>query len=100
MSTQRGIFEKSSEESFERFNDANPRVYYLLREMALRLRRAGWKHYSIRTLWEALRWRRDVEKLPEEGYKLNDHYPPFYARRLMAMEPELAGFFEIRERRK
>jgi len=38
--------------------------------------------------------RTDVD--PAEPFKLNNNYRAFYARKIMAEVPELAGFFEVR----
>jgi hypothetical protein len=90
----------TNEERFRRFHKENPKVYLHLREMALQLRARGRKVYSIKTLWEVLRWKIAVLGDFREGWKLNNSYTPFYARELMRREPELAGFFETREKRK
>jgi hypothetical protein len=90
----------TNEERFRRFHEENPAVYLWLRRMAVNMVKAGWKHYSIKTLWEVLRWRSDIARDPKEKWKLNNSYHAFYARELMARNPELAGFFETRERKR
>jgi hypothetical protein len=81
---------------FLEFHAANPHVYERLRDLALYVKRQG-KKVGIRLLWERLRWDLEVEvDRLEEGPRLNDHFPPFYARKLMAEVPQLAGFFETR----
>jgi len=32
------------------------------------------------------------------GFKLNDHYSPYYARKYMIKYPEAGGFFQLRHR--
>lgn len=48
-------------------------------------------------IWERMRWYTSIE-MQREPFKLNDHYATLFARLLMKLYPELAGFFEIRER--
>lgn len=86
------------EENFEIFHRHNPHIYRLLREMALDYKRAGHRHCGMKMLWEALRYSSGLQTRGEP-YKLNNNYTALYARKLMADEPELAGFFETRERR-
>jgi hypothetical protein len=67
------------------------------------MKRYGFTAYSMRTIWEVLRWQTDSGRIrlrSGEKWKLNDHYAPFYARLLMANHPELKGFFEVRKRDK
>lgn len=79
------------------FHRANPRVYEVLRRLALQAARAN-RRVGMRCLWERLRWEVYVEAHDPHGseFRLNDHYPPFYARLLMDREPELRGFFDTR----
>jgi len=84
---------------FLAFHAENPHVYDTLRGICLEVRRSGHRRFGIRTVWERLRWLTlfDTSR-PEGEKKLNDHYTRYYARLLMEQEPELWGFFEIRER--
>ena len=86
------------EERFTRFHEANPHVYKALRDMALSLKRRGIQHYGIAALFEVLRFS-SMMQTAGDGFKLNNDYRALYARRLMEEEPELAGFFELRQRR-
>lgn len=87
------------EEMFLAFHRDNPCVY---RELVRRARWAaqrGAKRLGIRMLWEVLRWDVTFQTVRLEGEpKLNDHWPPFYARLIQAQEPDLAGLFETRGR--
>lgn len=87
------------EERFEAFHAANPHVAETLAQMALELRRRGWKRYGIAALWEVLRFQRAMQTDSNEPYKLNNDFRALYARLLMQQYPELDGFFEIRARR-
>ena len=86
-------------ERFAEFHSQNPGVYRILLLRALNLKRQGFKSYSMRTLWEVLRWEMDRKRFrmpTTEKFELNDHHAPFYSRLLMAQHPELQGFFEVR----
>jgi hypothetical protein len=97
MSAQATLFGNSAQERFERFHRENPKVYRLLCSLARDAKKKGFTHYSMRTIWELLRWEADIHiNQGESSFKLNDHYPPFYARLIMSREPDLAGFFELR----
>lgn len=87
------------QEQFDEFNRENPHVAPTLAEMAIRLKRKGHNHYSIDVLYGVLRYRHDLETVPNEGdsWKLNNNHRPYMARYLMATWPELDGFFEIRK---
>lgn len=79
---------------FAAFHALNPAVYGALRDMALSLRRRGVTHYSVKALWEVLRF----AGLQTHGdlFKLNNDYTACYARMLVAGEAELADFFSLR----
>jgi hypothetical protein len=88
------------EEQFQEFHRQNPAIYRILLLRALNMKRYGFTAYSMRTLWEVLRWdiSRGKIKTPDK-FELNNNHAPFYARLLMASRPELRGFFEVREKR-
>lgn len=89
------LFDLTRAERFERFHAENPQVFAALRDLALRAKARGAK-VGVRLLWERLRWELEVEvRRTEDGPRLNDHYPPFYAR-LLNREPGLADYFETR----
>lgn len=89
------LFGDSIQERFERFHDENPQVYATLvklaRGYAARGERRGIKH-----LWEVARYMRWLET-DGDPFKLNNDFTSRYARKIMAREPDLAGFFDLRE---
>jgi len=95
------LFDKSPSEMFWEFHRRNPEIYRRLRSMARQAKASGKDKYSMRAIWEVLRWRMNVQStdVHQTLFRLNDHYPPYYARLLMQQEPDLEGFFETRERR-
>ena len=80
---------------FAEYDAANPEVYDALRRFALEAKRAGRTHMGINMLHERVRWYTTIEARMD-SFKLNNNWRPFYARKLMEKEPELAGFFELR----
>lgn len=84
---------------FWAFHTAHPEVYTELREMALRLRRQGRKHYGIKALYEIVRFNRALNARSSADWKLNNNFSALYARLLMQNEPALHDFFRLRRRR-
>jgi|10_taG_2_1085330.scaffolds.fasta_scaffold121132_1 hypothetical protein len=85
------------DDQFESFHAANPHVYEAIRLLALRTKRAGRSQYGMAGLFEVLRWTHTIETHGDD-FKLNNNYRALYARLLMKNEPELDGFFKLRER--
>ncbi len=94
---QAHLFRSNIEDAFREFHAENPHVYRLLRDGALELRLAGWKHFGIAALYEGLRYQRALETTTDD-FKLNNDFRALYARLLMEQEPELHGLFETRHR--
>lgn len=84
--------------AFASFDAENPHVFTMLRDMALRLKRAGHDHWGMRNLYEKARYDLAVETT-RTAPVLNDWFAPYYSRKLMTEVPELDGFFEVRSRR-
>lgn len=82
-------------EAFARFHAQNPHVYDELVMLARRARRAGSRKIGIKMLFEVLRWRHTL-RTGGDDFKLNNNYHSYYARVIMAAEPDLAGIFELR----
>jgi len=88
------------EAAFYEFNEACPDVYEHLRRMALGVLYSGRSHYTIAKLYEDVRLH--VNTTAHHGaapIRLNNNHRAFYARKLMAEVPELAGFFRTRSQR-
>ena len=89
--------EQDAESRFQAFHAANPQVYRELVGRARQLVVNGYRHLGIRMIWEAMRFDAMVRvKHDPKAPKLNDHFPPFYARLIMRSNPDLAGVFETR----
>jgi hypothetical protein len=78
------------------FHANNPTIIFELRRLALQLKKAGHQKYSIKGLFEVLRFNAAIQTTGKK-YKLNNNLTPFYARLLMETEPRLKGFFNTRK---
>ena len=85
------------EEKFEAFHAENPEVYAELVRLARRVRGAGRTRYGIATLFEVMRYRRDIQT-SGDVFKLNNNFRALYARKIMEENPELNGLFATRTR--
>lgn len=94
-------FSNALEEQFLKFHEANPHIYTLILRFSREAKAAGRPRFSMRAIFQRIRWYTAVETLDdsEPRFKLNDHHTAFYARLVMAQEPEFAGFFETRIQR-
>jgi hypothetical protein len=69
--------------------------------MALRMKAQGVQRYGMKGLFEVLRWETTLRttRTGDEPWRLNNDFTCLYARKLVEEVPELAGFFELRQRR-
>jgi hypothetical protein len=91
-------FKDTIQDRFWKYHREYPQVYRELVKYALEAKRAG-RRVGIRMIWERMRWYFYVEKPEDDEFKLNDHFTSRYARLIEEQEPELKGFFELRELR-
>lgn len=83
--------------AFKVFHKTNPQVAAELEKLALRLKQRGKTRYSIAGLFEVIRFRRALRTTGKSPFKLSNNHKPFYARLLMQRNPELQGFFEVKQ---
>lgn len=94
---QLSLFPAQMAAQFEQFHTDNPRVYNTLVRLAFDwIANTGSHKLGIATLFERTRWEIAIATSDPE-YKLNNNYRAFYARLIMAREPDLAGMFDLRE---
>ena len=84
---------------FIMFYRNNPLVYIALIAEARALKRVGHTVYGIAGLFEVLRWKHAMTTADVSGFKLSNDYRAYYARLIMVCEPDLDGFFNVRELR-
>jgi len=85
-----------TEEQFDVYDAENPKVYPLFERFALEAIGQGKMHLGAKMIWERMRWYAEVETRSDDGYKLNNNYTAFYARKFMELHPEYRGFFSCR----
>ncbi len=82
---------------FHQFHAKHPEVLdFILEAIEARIKR-GFTAYSCGNLWEYARWKLDIEKGPQDTFKLNDKLEPYYARAIVILHPEYNGMQEFRK---
>lgn len=90
------VFDASTAQRFETFNRENPQVYRTLVRLAREwVQRTGRHKLGISMLFERARWDLAIATNAAD-YKLNNNYRAWFARLIMAQEPDLAHVFELR----
>lgn len=83
-------------QEFEEFHASNPRVYEVLVRLAREwVAATGRGKLGIKALYERARWEIAVQT-NNPDYKLNNNFTAFYARLIMAQEPDLSELFHMR----
>lgn len=77
----------------------NPHVWKLFVEFTQRVIRRGHRRYSADAICHAIRWHVDIETRDDSGFKINNNYTAYLARRYERLYPQHAGFFRLREQR-
>lgn len=89
---------KSIDEAFKAFDEANPHVYDNLIRLTRRLKNAGRRRIGIGHLFEVLRWEYSIKtEHSEDKYALNNNFRSRYARKIIENIPDLQEVFETRE---
>jgi hypothetical protein len=71
-------------------------VCELFARLATEAHRSGLKHYSADAILHRVRWHEQIERGNRE-FKANNNWTAPLARWLMARNPAMRGFFEIRK---
>lgn len=85
-----------TQEKFDQYDRENPEFYELFKTFTLQMIRAGRAHYSARTIIHQIRWHTDLHAKSDDGFKINNDYSPFYARKFERQFPQHEGFFTKR----
>ncbi len=84
-------------ERFEEFDRDNPAVFTTMVRLARKARGEGLEKVGIDLIYNVARWELRLQTTTEgAGFRLNDHYRAFYARKVMRECPDLAGIFDLR----
>ncbi|MFM9424367.1 hypothetical protein RCH10_000795 [Variovorax sp. GrIS 2.14] len=81
---------------FVAYLPGNLHVYDAFEEEALHVVAKGFKHYSARTIIEALRHHSALQDVGCGHWKLNDWHTPYFARLFALVNPANEGLFEFR----
>lgn len=87
----------AADRNFAEWAAANKQVIDWLAAEALQLQRSGFRHYSVKTLWEVARHHTALREGPKSKWKLNNSWTSRVARLLIQKHPELSSFFELRK---
>ena len=93
------VRDETMQQRFDRFHARNPHVYAALVAIARRMIKAGKSRIGIKQLFEILRYERMVYTKSDDGHRLNNNLTAYYARAIIANEPDLAHAFETRRLR-
>lgn len=74
-----------------------PDVCALFESLALKIAAQKWQRYSADAVLHRIRWEMQIER-GNRAFKVNNNWSAPLARWFMAVHPEHAGFFELRER--
>ena len=76
----------------EAFHNKHPEVWVKFIEFTFDRINKGYKNYSVKAIFERIRWHTDIETNGEE-FKMSNNYTPYYARFFMHEHPQYQGFF-------
>ncbi len=89
------LFDKTVQQKFFEFHEANPHVYNLLVRFAREVKARGKNRTSIALLFNRARWEVQFSTTDPE-FKIRNDFMPHYARMIMACNDDLDGLFETR----
>lgn len=74
-------------------------MYEQFKKYSLLLLNKGHKHSSADHIMHIVRFHVNIEKSPNEQFKINNNYTCLYARKLMSEDERFKDFFETRTRK-
>ena len=80
------------------FHSNNPEVFRLFSKFANDAIDAN-QRVGARMIGERIRWYSSVETVSDDGFKVNDHFWPYYARLLAWTDHRFFDYFEFRDER-
>jgi hypothetical protein len=82
---------------FLKYNEKNPHLLEQFLDSALEKKAAGREAFSAGELIGETRWGDTETDRGTDRFKINDKWVPWYSRLAQMLEPDLVGFFEIRD---
>lgn len=100
---------KTIEQSFHEFDQANPKVYELFKSYTKELiKKKGWSKEcglpegfktSAKLIINRIRWEMYIETVSGDGFRINDAFTAYYARKFANDYPAFKDIFNYRELR-
>jgi hypothetical protein len=87
------------EQKFKEFDEANPDVWLLLIKFADEVAKTGRTKYSVKAIFERIRWHTEIETKSDTPFKLSNNHTAYYARKYMNTFPYRKGFFRLKKLR-
>ena len=81
-------------ETFEQYQERNPRIYKEFVHYAFELINAGQAKIGSKLIFERIRWEAKIKR--EGEFKVNNNYTADFARKFEQDFPHFAGIFEKR----
>lgn len=81
-------------ETFEQYQERNPRIYKEFVHYAYQLISAGQTKIGAKAIFERIRWESKIERNDE--FKINNNFTADYARKFEQDFPHYEGIFEKR----
>ena len=85
------------ESKFDAFDRANPGLWEIFVRFTVEKTNQGFKNYGARDVLHRIRWESEVSENGESGFKINNIWSPWYARKFHRLYPRHTGFFRTRE---
>lgn len=79
------------------YHKQNPQVWELFVRFTKEVIDSGHSNYSVKAIFERIRWEFDVGGDGKTEFKINNNFTSLYGRRFMRMYPEYDGFFRTRK---
>ena len=83
-------------DEFLRWIPENAHIWIAFEQEAYKVIRAGFKHYSARTIIHVLRHHSALAENGDSGWKINNNISPYLARLFAILNPQHADLFEYR----
>lgn len=90
-------FDEQTESRFREYHAQNPEVYRMFCVFAGQLLAAGRRHLGAKMIAERIRFESHVRG--HDGYKINNTFVAYYARKYERDHPQHTGIFEFRRAR-
>jgi hypothetical protein len=81
-------------ETFEEYQQRNPKIYKEFKHYAFELIEAGENKIGSKAIFERIRWQSKIDRIGE--FKINNNFTADYARKFEQDFPHFAGIFEKR----